>query len=579
MPLEFGLTHREAFRTLVRAQTIDDAAAVRDAERIASAIAAKLPGAPGLDLRSILLHKIAGYNADVHTWVIRARRAFAATERVLASADSLFFEPTDLQLGEYFLLEYARARGAEVRTAVPWPILVASLCVKLTPRCRTPGFEPVEAGIVGGTPAPRASRTRHDPRPMDALFVASMKSYLNPMIPVMRELVRRGRRGVLLAPADSAWTEGVPEGIEAISFESLGDADVERAHRAAAAAANISWAARVPRLSDAAMLDGVSLWPLIREDVEHVARVYVPHVAACDEAVRALISRTGASTLVVARLRRATELAAAHAARAMGSRVVMVPHGHIGARATRRFIDGDFALPDLVGVWGPFQRDLAMARGAKPGAIVEIGNPAWDELAVKPPDRFASRRKLAESLGLSVAHCWFLLAGQDESRTQLSEVAGALLAAPLTAVLARPHPAESLEGYRALEAAFPGRVRIVAETALPELSAACDACVTFHSTVNIESLLCGTPVITAAFGELRRADRLLNLEDFGLPIAMDGPALSSLAREIACDSEGFRRSQRLPMRRVLSAALTNHADGGAARRLVELMVPARAVAA
>ena len=243
----------------------------------------------------------------------------------------------------------------------------------------------------------------------------------------------------------------------------------------------------------------------------------------------------------------------------------------------RRFIDGDFSLPHVVGVWGRLQREQAVTRGAAEERIVETGNPAWDGLAAGPPERASRRASLVRDLGLSASACWFCLAGQEEAGPQLEAVCGSLIGRGV--VLLRPHPAEDLEPYRLLVERFPDRVRLATGAPLTDVLAASDACVTFHSTVNLESLLCGTPVITAALGELRRTDRLINLEEFGLPVAFDVDALAAVAAEVARDAEGFRERMRLPISRALEAALTNHRDGGAAARLAALIDPSLAVAA
>ncbi len=568
MLIRFGPAQREDFLARVRRQGLDEELAAREAERLSLAIGAALPAAAGVDVARTLLNKIAGYNVDMHGWVIRAMRAMGAADDLLNGAGRLEFELPDLLLGEYFLLEYARSRGVRVATVAAWDGLVASMIGRMKPRCETEAYEPVEVDLTAHT-LPEPSKRWHDARQIGAVFVASMTNYLRPLLPVIERLIQAGRRAVLLTPGTVASDAGIPDGVEIVPLEAPPGSAVASVREMVALSVSLAWRGRAAACKAACRLGGVSLWPLVCRDVEHMARVYVPYAAACDEAVRTVLARTRAPTLVVARLRRATELSAAMAARDMGVRIVMIPHGHIGERPTRRFIDGEFALADCVAVWGPHQRERARSRGAR--AISETGNPAWDSLATSLPDRVAARRTMAAGLGLPESAPWFCIASQPEASTQLRAVCGVLLDVPGCCVLIRPHPAEAPDDCRGLCETYPDRVRLVRDAPLSTLLAACDACLTHHSTVNLESLLCGTPVVTCAFGALRGVDRLLNLEEFGLPIAFDAKELETVAREVAADPGTFVGRYRASIRRALDATLANHSDGGAAVRLIGLL--------
>ncbi|MCK6476235.1 MAG: hypothetical protein L6Q35_05325 [Phycisphaerales bacterium] len=549
--MTFTAEDRGRFHAAVRTAALDESVAAATAETLARRWLSLLPSPPGIELPSILVHKVAGYNADLHQVVRRALRARAAaarwlTDHGIGAGDTLEFPHGDLRLGEYFLLQHFTSTRGRVRSSTPWSALLALLARAHPPRSRTPGFRRHEVELLTAGRADATAVGR-----FDVAFIATMDNYLNPMLAVIAELVGRGVHTAVILPRESsAWANAARIDARAtiIHLEDLVTPDLAERHSAWRSAAANDWASRAPTLAPVLQVAGIDLWPLVHVDLEHVATDCVPAARSCAEIGERLVHEHGVKVVVCARLRRLTEIAVCSAARRAGARAVMLVHGHVSRVPERVFEDGSFDGVDAVCAWGTDQRQaiLEKATVAKPGPIVPTGNPAWDSL--RPPDeadRRSIRARIAVELDLNPGLRWVMVTTQQDSRTQFAEVAAAVLANPDAALIVKTHPRESQDLYESC-LGMPGgdRARIIAGVRPPlhDLLSAADALLTFHSTTNIESLLLGTPVITAALGELRNIDRLVSLERFGLPLAHTAAQLRELLAAVCADPSGFRRS-------------------------------------
>src|SRR5262249_1574042 len=104
---------------------------------------------------------------------------------------------------------------------------------------------------------------------------------------------------------------------------------------------------------------------------------------------------------------------------------------------------------------------------------------------------------------------------------------------------------------------------------LHDLLLASTALITFHSTTNIEALLLGIPVITAAMGDLAASDRLIPLERYGLPLATSAAQLNELTREAAAFPVAFRSRLADAMRHARAQIATG--DSRATDRVCQLI--------
>ncbi len=494
--------------------------------------------------------KAAGYNADLYGWVIKASRAIEAADRLLDGAAELRFELSDLLLGEYFLLHRAAHRGMKVETTTPRDVLEGRFLETVSPVSSRPGFEPVECdltvALTPGEPTPGEPTPGETmPDRVDVAFVATMATYVPPMLPVIESLRRRGRSSVLLAPACACdWpvfrSRDLP--CPLVPIEALMDDSLRAMHELEGRRIGQACDAREDSLASLLDYRGVPLWPLVRTDVRHLARRYVPHVLTLDAAMERFVRRTGVRVVACARLRRATDVTIAMAARRAGASVAMLMHGHVGGEPERMFVDGDFGVPDRVFAWGDEQREIIIGKGAAAERVVVTGNPSWDDAS--PGDERAAA-DLRRRLGRPDHERLVALIGQPDARPQLEAIIAAAARVPGVCLLCRPHPSEGVEPYeRAASKVSEGRCLVIGESqvAMADLLRGCDAALTLHSTVNLEAIAHGCSVITVAMGDLAKQPRLVDLASHGLPLVTDGDALAAHLAAIAADARAWRDS-------------------------------------
>lgn len=593
--IQFGMAERDELRALIRAASVDERRAADIAERMARAWVGPLAGDHAVDLAACVVHKAAGFNAGLHEHVRKALRAQAGATAWInarggAARSCLRFSLDDLQLGEYHAILLWESLGAKVQTTRERSALIAAMAAGLPAVSAAPGFPAFEIELSG------AGRPRVE-HAIDVLFVASMDNYLNPMVPVMEELARRGQRvGVVLPAGAAAWANArrIPGVVTRLGFDDLLTPDLVELGERERVRVEEAWRRREGDIAGALREGPIDLWPLASTDLGRMAREYVPRALELWRAGERLVREVGVRAIVGARMRRTCDIALVLGARSAGARASILVHGHISEAPERRFDDGSFDQLDAVGAWGDDQRRVILAKssqgpsaGARPNGTINpdrvhsAGNPAWDELSRR--DRTATaraqtRRAIARELDLSLDRPWFVLTAQEASASQFGAIRDAVLATRDAILIVKAHPREDPSAYRALDEPARERTRVISgvSPALHDLLLAADATITFHSTTNLESLLLGTPVITVALGELRRVDRLVFLERFGLPLATSEAALREIIASAAGEPRAFRESLRPRVVDAIEGLLAN--AGGATPRCADLIAPWSSVA-
>ncbi|HEV7731394.1 MAG TPA: tetratricopeptide repeat protein [Candidatus Binatia bacterium] len=318
---------------------------------------------------------------------------------------------------------------------------------------------------------------------------------------------------------------------------------------------------------------------------------------ACRNAIREVLERTLATQLLVGEIGRSLAATGRLAAvvlhedvtppaRALlaATRDAGVPSLHLphGVYARERLVGADVhgtLHADVVAVGGCMQREWFLSRGVAADRIVVTGNPAWDRLCMLS-------RHDAPPIGLppgpvvTVAASWI---GADSAHRQHVEALhDAMMAAALDGVarlratvpslrlVLRPHPSApassdaSLMTRAAAAGAVPDRIERGDGVALLARS---DALVTLPSTLAIEAILLGTPVVAPGFAydgdAVRSADR-------------DGASVAA-ALEASLGDVG---SSAFALRCATFATRYNGpSDGGAGERVLALIdaLAARAV--
>lgn len=529
----FDFAARESFREAVRAAPLDEQRAATIAIDLATRCIKLIPSdlQPGL-LASLIHLKVIGYNGNLYMHAIRLVRALAAADHWLQGCQRLEFQLQDLWLGEYYLLHRCLQRGIEVD--LPWhrDQMYRRLVLPTANRPQAPDFQPHEVNVREPSPEP------HRFEPADAFFVASMPNYLNPMIPVMDRLAAKGRKVTALVTRSMLPRASAVRGVQWVTFESLVTANDAR-RRDSFTMSAASWIASTSLSPPVIHAEGIDLWPVIASDLGHVASDVVPDALTMHAIAQRAIEQSCAKIVVVARLRRATELAFAKAADDARSRIVMLLHGHISNSPALRFDAGEFDPCDIVCAWGEAQATTLGTMVKKGTRVATTGNPQWDDIAARglapAPSRARVRERCAGDLKLDNQMLWCVWLSQDLSRNAFAMVQRVVLDVPGAMLIVKVHPSEDPSAYTALvNPRQADRVRIShSSPPLHDLLEAADLAMTFHSTTNIEALLLGTPVITVVPKELATLDRVVYLEHFGQPVATDEVSLATIMRECA----------------------------------------------
>lgn len=524
----------------------------------------------GVALLPLLVHKVAGYNALAQMWAERALASARAGSRVLRGGRLIASALRGMYPEEFFAFESLRRQGGRVCWLRGCASAESLMRRYHPPRLEQPGYQPHEVELPIAARAPRA------PARADVLLVGTMPNYLNPMSPVAAELRRRGYRTAALLPRESSsWAGHGAKWADTPAIEDLFDAEAARVRDGFGAECAEAWDSRREEFARRCRVDGVSLWPFIERDVEWVVKRHLPAAAACVEVGHRSVSEGGVRAVLCARLRRVIDSALVAGCRAGGARAAMIIHGHIGSSPEREFGDGGFDGVDRVLVWGDHQRQIVLRKRfapADPASVVPVGNPDWDRLAEDPSERAAARAALAPGLGLNPDRRWLLFCTQPQTAQQARVMISACEGLANAEVLIKVHPAEDAGLYRRMASRSGAAVIAHGEAPLRQVLRAVDAGVMFSSTTNIEAMLLGTPVITLAGDSVAGLDRLVRLEEFGLPIATDVAGLRSLLQTVAEDPEAFRDRWRPGMNAVLESVVSRVAGRGAGERAADEVV-------
>ncbi len=552
----FNEEARRGLRTLIRESPVDHAACVSDTRLVVRQWLTRFwPDSDTAFLQKVLEYKLAGYNAEVHAWSIRLHRAVVAADHFLRNFRSLHFELPTLQIGEYFVLARAKHLGIEVTCEQRWEDLLSELRSHITPAYLRPDYESIEVvlpgGPIGGSPTTEQCEHKFEACRGGTIFLATMETYLPPLVSVLRKLLSDAKPAALIIPQRLL----ISPTLHGVSPEALITIEAMTAQFGDIAAPPPDWLGHAPQTQatqmqttqmqapdvDCATVSGVSLWPFIGRDLHSATAVYAPYVRRLRVMFETVLSRYNIRHAVCARLRRATELTFMHAAKGVGCRTTMILHGHISSQPVRTFVDGDFKTPDAVLVWGKPQRDIAMIKGVAPAKITVTGNPAWE-----CPGAFIDRQPLLSMrarLNIEAARAIVTFIGQPDAAPQYEEVFRAVAAVDGLALLFRPHPSENPQSVAELAARSGGRVVIVTESSTPwsftaglnELISSSDCVITLHSSVNLQSLAMGVPVATVAIGSLAREEQFVCLDLYGLPVIHTPEQLRKLLTAISSD--------------------------------------------
>jgi len=258
-------------------------------------------------------------------------------------------------------------------------------------------------------------------------------------------------------------------------------------------------------------VERVSLFPVLAERLRQAFGFFAGEAVRYLEAARKIMKQLRPAVILLAYETGPIGRATIMAAQEIGIPTVAVQHGRIHPRhhlyvnnrvswAGLRVDPWGCPIPDRTAVFGPeTARVLTRVSSYPPKAVVVTGQPRTDRICVGL-DRF-DRRRVANRIGLDPGRPILLLATQNfprqEDRHRVLEVAAAgAMRVPDVQVVIKPHPGEKdnfLE--RTLMKLGASKVIVRRDLDLYTALALCDVLATGTSTVGIEALMFGKPVI------------------------------------------------------------------------------------
>jgi len=344
-----------------------------------------------------------------------------------------------------------------------------------------------------------------------------------------------------------------------------------------------------PALAKAASYDGVELWNAIRPKMALFFRFWLPLGVYYTEAMASFIRHEQPHALLLVGEQGVYGRCFLAAAQAHGVATVGVQHGII-AQDNRQYThtagtvaaDGRFVgttlcpIPDATAVYGELFKRILVARGGYPErSVIVTGQPLYDSLHNTrdngAEERIRRQFNIASDRHIVVlathTHRGFTL---DQSRHLLGTVFEAVCEVPQAKLIVKLHPAEEPSLYRvvAKEKSVLEDVLIVRDVNLFDLLRGCTMLLTAHSTVGLEAMLFGKPVITVNVTGER--DVMPYAESGAAVEVRNAAELAHAIRTILGDNETARKLEE-GRTRFLADSL-RPLDGNAGRRIADLAV-------
>lgn len=401
--------------------------------------------------------------------------------------------------------------------------------------------------------APRAVNT------VDVVFFSELAtpSTLEPMLAVAAAIPAHRRRAIVADPrAYRAWSAAGHNPMPAI----LPAREQARILKRSQAAAHEAWRALVSQPATITFGDS-NVTGAAQPQLRRIVMRSAPWLAVEREALRRHLEASQPRWLVLASDQHRLGRVAVDVARACGVRTLVLQHGLPQWRLG--FVP---IVADEVATWSEASDRWFLAEGAPPERLTRLGNPRLDALVGLDRDRLA--RAVESSMRLEAKPRLLLaLSPNDEARNlQLIDLAlGALEAAPDAGLVVKLHPTDGRwEAARARIRArsVADRVRVARREPLYPLLAWADAVLVHRSTVAVEALAAGTPVVVGAVGAPSPDDALP--ADVKLPEVESSTALLGVLAGLASETA---RLAFIDDRRMALERLSGPVDGRVAERI------------
>ena len=253
--------------------------------------------------------------------------------------------------------------------------------------------------------------------------------------------------------------------------------------------------ARLSRGADAVRCRGLDLWPLMRDASRRLVLRRLPWALRELAAARALLTDVRPSLILTASdAHYAAQIFTVVGAR-LGIPSLSVQHGTFGQPF------GYLPLrASTLAVWGPAIKAWCVENGAPGHRIAVTGQPRFDTLLARSRavdrDGFLAGVQLATTLPTILFAPESLSSCPELARWMTSQLVAALHDIAEMQVLVRPHPSDSEKQHRGgVPPQLAPRMVVNRQGDVAEALAACDVVVLGQSTLGLEAMIVGRPVI------------------------------------------------------------------------------------
>lgn len=196
---------------------------------------------------------------------------------------------------------------------------------------------------------------------------------------------------------------------------------------------------------------------------------------------------------------------------------------------------------DRIGVMSPVARDNLVQQGHDPKKIVVTGHPAFD--AILEENRVFCAEESAHRWGLPSGPHVLLGTSQPGKRGEVMDlycqVCETLVPKREFRLIVKPHPGEDADAYREHARRYKDRVTVVTTAPIRELVRLSDVLIGFASTILLESILVGKPIVSF---NLTGGPDPLPFVNWGLGLEARNPDTLNAAVNRARGDDGFRAS-------------------------------------
>ena len=250
-------------------------------------------------------------------------------------------------------------------------------------------------------------------------------------------------------------------------------------------------------------------------------------------------------------------------AKRTGTKSLVVQHGIFKSVVEGDWVNG-FApvVSDKIAVWGEMFKDSLINHKVPKTKIVVTGSPRFDTLFLNKFDKASYKKEIGvepdEKIFVLITSFAF---NQEELKTVLEKSIEALEKIPKSRLIIKIHPMETIAKYHEY---VKGKVMVLQYTNLHELLNASEAVIIHSSTVGLEAMILGKPVI--CFGKKIPLNSIFSTCDAVLR-ASNGKELTKAINNIVEKKE--IKSLEKKMKNFVSKACFR-TDGLSSERLISL---------